>query len=354
MLTIDGSQGEGGGQILRTSLSLSVCSGQPVQFQNIRARRPKPGLGRQHLKAVQAATQICQAKVRGASLGSQSLEFRPKRIRPGNYEFRITTAGSAMLVLQTVLPPLLLASGPSRVVFEGGTHNPIAPPFDFIADSFLPLINQLGGHVEATLIRPGFYPAGGGRAEVSITPITEFRPLSVLTRGALLKRCAVAYVSGLPVHIAERELAELRALLNWPAENAQVVEVADPPGRGNALSVSVTFQNITATFVTLGERARPAEQVAADAAREVTSYLESDYPVGEHLADQLLLPLALAAQQGISSCYRTGPLSSHTTTNIQTIQKFLDLSISATAVSSESQTGTDTPKPLWEISVRPS
>src|SRR5262245_60443308 len=170
MEVIDGSQGEGGGQILRTALALSLVTGAPFRVEKIRAGRQKPGLLRQHLTAVTAAVEIGGAAVEGATLGSRELSFRPGSVRPGAYRFAVGTAGSAALVLQTVLPALLTATGPSTVVVEGGTHNPHAPPFDFLALAFLPLLARMGARAQATLDRPGFYPAGGGQLTVEITP----------------------------------------------------------------------------------------------------------------------------------------------------------------------------------------
>lgn len=170
MLAIDGSYGEGGGQIIRTSLALSLITGKPFRIYNVRAKRAKPGLQRQHLTAVSAAAEIGRAKVDGAVVGSQQFTFTPGGVIPGDYVFRVGTAGSATLVLQTVLPPLMIASGPSLLTIEGGTHNVHAPPFDFLEKTFLPLVNRMGWHVEAKLDRYGFYPPGGGRLNVLIEP----------------------------------------------------------------------------------------------------------------------------------------------------------------------------------------
>ena len=163
MITIDGSAGEGGGQILRSSLALSLVTGQPFRMERIRAKRQKPGLLRQHLTAVEAAKAVGCAEVSGETLGSQTLDFRPGPVTPGNYRFAVGTAGSATLVLQTVLPALLTASDPSTLTLEGGTHNPLAPSFDFLDRCFMPLIHRMGPSVELELKRPGFFPAGGGR-----------------------------------------------------------------------------------------------------------------------------------------------------------------------------------------------
>ena len=190
MITIDGSEGEGGGQILRTSLALSLITGQPFRMERIRVKRQKPGLLRQHLTAVEAAKTVGCGQVEGAEMNSQTLEFRPGPVTPGNYRFAVGTAGSATLVLQTVLPSLLTASGRSTLTLEGGTHNPLAPPFDFLARSFMPLIHRMGPSVELELRRPGFYPAGGGRFHARIEPVKRLAKFAIMERGAILRRRA--------------------------------------------------------------------------------------------------------------------------------------------------------------------
>ncbi len=206
MLTIDGARGEGGGQILRSALALSAVTGTAVRIQRIRAGREKPGLLPQHLAAVRAAAQISEADVDGDRLGARELVFRPRRVRPGAHHFAVGTAGSATLVLQTVLPPLLLADTPSRLSLEGGTHNRFAPSFDFLSRAFLPLIARMGRRVTATLERPGFYPAGGGRFTIDITPVPGLTPLALTERGLIRRRHARPLVARLPVSIADREV----------------------------------------------------------------------------------------------------------------------------------------------------
>jgi RNA 3'-terminal phosphate cyclase (ATP) len=205
MITIDGSQGEGGGQILRTSLALSLVTGQPFRMERIRAKRQKPGLLKQHLTAVEAAKTVGCAELTGAALGSQTLEFIPGPVTPGNYRFAVGTAGSATLVLQTVLPALLTASGLSTLTLEGGTHNPMAPPFDFLEESFMPMIHRLGPSVELELKRPGFYPAGGGRFHARVQPVKQLSRLDLLDRGTIRTRHAKVLVSKLPEHVTERD-----------------------------------------------------------------------------------------------------------------------------------------------------
>jgi RNA 3'-terminal phosphate cyclase (ATP) len=322
MLQLDGSRGEGGGQILRTSVALSMITGKPFQVRRIRAGRAKPGLMRQHLTAVKAAAKVCGAETEGAELKSNKLTFRPGDVQPGEYRFDIGTAGSATLVLQTVLPGLMTADGPSKLTLCGGTHNIHAPPFDFLAKAFLPLLGRIGPKVSATLIRPGFYPAGGGEVVVDIHPVQQLKPIRLLDAGRIVRRHATAMVSRLPRHIAERELATLRRKLSLSEKETTVEEVRSL-GPGNVLVVEMERERITEVFTGFGQRGVPAEEVAAGAAREIASYLNTGAPVGEHLADQLLLPLALAG----GGRYRTTAPTPHTTTNVDTIREFLDVPI---------------------------
>ena len=321
MLTIDGAQGEGGGQVLRTSLALSLVTGTPCRIVNVRAGRKKPGLLPQHLTAVRAASEVGRAVVRGAEIASRDVSFEPERIVPGEYRFVVGTAGSATLVLQTVLPALLTASGPSRLELEGGTHNMQAPPYDFLEKTFLPLVNRMGPRVESRLERPGFYPAGGGRFVVSIEPTPHLSGLDLLDRGSLRRRRATAIVSKLPTSIAKRELAVIGSKLGWPPECLRTEEVANPRGPGNVLVVEIESENVTEVIVGFGRIGLRAETVANGVARAVDRYLRADVPVGEHLADQLLIPLALAGR----GSFRTLAPTPHTETNIGVIRQFLDV-----------------------------
>jgi RNA 3'-terminal phosphate cyclase (ATP) len=323
MITIDGSTGEGGGQILRTSLALSLVTGQAFRIQNIRAGRNKPGLLRQHLTAVEAATKIGDAAVDGAILGSKELLFKPGKIKPGDYRFAVGTAGSATLVLQTVLPALIIGKQASRLVLEGGTLNPHAPPFDFLDRAFVPLINRMGPRVTARLERHGFYPAGGGRFEVEITPIAKLNPLNILQRGETKSRSARAIIANLSRNVADRELRVVADKLGWSSECLRVEETVSS-GPGNALILELGFENITEVFTGFGERGIQAETVADHAAQEVRDYLASGAPIGEHLADQLLIPFALAQ----SGAFLTSGLSRHTQTNVEVISKFLPVRFS--------------------------
>jgi RNA 3'-terminal phosphate cyclase (ATP) len=319
MITLDGSHGEGGGQILRSSLALSIITGKPFRIENIRANREKPGLQRQHLTAVLAAAEISSAQVTGAELHSRTLEFYPGPVKPGDYRFAIGTAGSTTLVFQTVLPPLMLASGESRLTLEGGTHNEHAPPFEFIEQTFLPLINKMGPRIDVQLERPGFYPAGGGRWTATIRPATTLRPLELLTRGEIRSRTVTAVVSELPLSIAQRELSVLARRLNWPADCFHTRQTACSSCAGNYITIAIASDHLTEIVSSIGRKGIRSEAVSENAAREAQRYVTADVPVGEHLADQLLMPLALAG----SGAFRTLPVSPHTHTNINVLAKFL-------------------------------
>lgn len=324
MIVVDGGHGEGGGQILRTSLGLSLVTGEPFRIENIRAGRSKPGLMRQHLTAVQAAAQVGQAKVEGDTLGSQSLFFQPKAAQGGSYRFAIGTAGSCTLVLQTVLPSLLLAKAPSELVLEGGTHNPYAPPFDFLAHAFLPLLNRMGVQVEAELATPGFYPAGGGKVRVHITPTAQLQPLHLLERGAIRSKRVVARVAQIPESVAVRELDVMRGKLSGENVRFQVQVIENSCGPGNVLVVFLECEELTEVFTGFGEKSVKAEFVAKRLVDEVREYLVADVPVGPYMADQLLIPLALAG----GGSFRTLRPTPHTQTNIEVIRQFLEVSIS--------------------------
>jgi RNA 3'-terminal phosphate cyclase (ATP) len=323
MIQIDGAQGEGGGQILRSALTLSLVTQTPFRIAKIRAGRKRPGLMRQHLTAVEAAAKISNASVDGAEVSSQELTFRPGPVRGGAYEFAVGTAGSTTLVFQTVFPALALAAEPSSLVLEGGTHNPFAPPFDFLARAFLPLIERLGPKATATLERPGFYPAGGGKIRVNIQPARTFENLELLERGAVLSRRAAATVALLPRTIGEREVGVVRSRLGLEAVDAEVIFIRDAAGPGNIVCIDIVSEHVTEVFVGFGEKGVSAEQVGGKAALEASAYLEANVPVGAHLADQLILPLSL----GAGGVFRTVPPTAHTRTQCEVVRAFLDVEV---------------------------
>ena len=332
MLTIDGSTGEGGGQILRTSLSLSMVTGQPVRIERIRAKRPKPGLMRQHLACVLAAQAVSGAQVSGAELGSQTLVFEPGALRPGEHRFAIGSAGSCLLVLQTVLPALMLADAPSRLTLSGGTHNPLAPNFHFIERGFLPLLARMGVKVAATLRRHGFYPAGGGEIWAEIEPAAGgLRPFDLLERGALRESFAESLVAAVPRRVAERELSLLQAALGWSDEQLRVPVVRQNEGPGNALMATLTHEQVTEVFTAFGEKSLSSEQVTKRLLAGLRSYQASTAAVGEHLADQLALPAALAVcRSGLPMAYTCSEVTEHLRTNLAVIERFLPVRASLT------------------------
>lgn len=319
MIEIDGSEGEGGGQVLRTSLALSVITRQPFRLFNIRAGREKPGLGQQHLACVRAAQQVSNAAVTGDEIGSRDLAFAPQGIYPGKHRFSVGSAGSASLVLQTVLYPLLHAAGESHVSIEGGTHNAWAPPLDFLQHAFLPLVGRAGIQMDLWAERLGFFPAGGGEIHARIQPWAVRERLKLHERGSVTL-AAVAYVANLPENVGERELGIIGRALNV-SDLRQ--ERPGGLGPGNAVCVFARGGHATEVVTAFGKRGKAAETVAKEAVREMKAYLKSGAPVGEHLADQLLLPLAL----GAGGSFITLKPTLHTTTNMATIGRFVDVEI---------------------------
>lgn len=332
MISIDGSKGEGGGQMIRSSLALSMITGKPFEVQNVRGRRKNPGLARQHLTCVQAAAKICDAEVVGDSLKSSHIQFTPNTVKAGDYHFPIGTAGSTSLVAQTIIPALLTCEGPSQVSIEGGTHNKMAPPFDFLKNTYVEQLNQMGPEVSAEIESYGFYPVGGGRIQIDIQPPSSWKGLKLLTNSTP-KPFVTAIVADLPEHIGERECSTICRKANWPKSNSQVLLVDSPKGKGNAVLIHLTSDQLTEIFSGVGEIGVRAEQVANRVLREAKEYLKSGAVVGPHLADQLMLPAAIAATHGEESCYRTMPLTQHSRTHIEIIGYFLDITIQVKEIS---------------------
>lgn len=320
---LDGSFGEGGGQILRTALSLSMLTGRPFRIDRIRAGRDKPGLLRQHLTAVRAAGVVCQASISGDELGSMSIEFTPRSVSPGDYRFSIGTAGSTMLVVQTLLPPLLMQPIASTIMLEGGTHNTHAPTADFLNSAFLPILFKMGARIDFSLHRYGFYPAGGGCVSLKIDGTSSLTPLSLLNRGRLIRVSARALIAGLPTNIATRELDVVAQKLIIEPDYLRHEQLDDSCGPGNVVRIEIESESVTEMFTGFGRRGVRAETVAGEVADEARAYLAAGAPVGEYLADQLLLPMALAG----GGEFRTGQLSNHTTTNARVIERFLPVRI---------------------------
>ena len=319
LLNIDGSQGEGGGQIIRSSLALSMCLGKPFQITHIRANRDRPGLQSQHLTAVTSARTIVDAELEGAEIGSQRLVFIPKQVKPGDYHFSIGTAGSTTLVLQTLLPALMMADKPSTLVLEGGTHNNFSPPYDFLVKTFLPLIQRMGPRITTRLERIGFAPKGGGILQITIQPVERLKPLVLTERGKILQQSAEVLLAHLAEHIAYRELKVIANSLGYSPDQLHFQPVESAYGPGNVVLINVQSESVTEVFSAFGQRGLPAEQVAEKAVNDVKHYLQSNAAVGKNLADQLLIPLALAGQ----GAFLTQKPSLHTVTNMAVIKQFM-------------------------------
>lgn len=325
-ILLDGAQGEGGGQILRSALTLSMITGTPFRIERIRAGRAKPGLLRQHLTAVNAAAAICAARVQGNMAGSQSLEFIPGAIQGGEYRFDIGTAGSCTLVLQTLLPALWFADRDCVVTVSGGTHNTAAPPADFLMRSWLPLMQRMGARMSIALLRHGFYPAGGGEVRAEVRPVKSLQAIDLAARGELVSCKAIAVVAGLPVEIAQRELAQVQLQFAQAVAETRVLSAREGPG--NVLMIEFAHRHHTEIFCAFGEKGLRSEVVADRVVQEAQRYLASGASIGEHLADQLVLPMALAG----AGSFTTTTVSSHLKTNMQIVQHFLPVTFAVTQI----------------------
>lgn len=327
MISIDGAYGEGGGQVLRTSLSLAIITNQPIRIERIRAGRQKPGLAAQHLTAVRAAAAICHAEVRGDTLGSMTLEFIPgSSVQAGSYTFDVTqarqggSAGTVTLVLQTILLPLALADGNSEVTLRGGTHISFSPSFSYIEQVYLPMLKKMGVQAEVKLNAWGWYPQGGGEVELRVSGGSKPSGFNLLERGDLRQVRGLAVVTQLPSHIPQRMAMRAENLLHQANLRAIVQPLRErgvAPGAG--LFLTAEYENSLAGFGALGRVGLPAEKVAEMACEELLDFHKTGAPVDIHLADQLLLPAALASEE---SQYRVAEISTHLTTNAWVIKQF--------------------------------
>jgi RNA 3'-terminal phosphate cyclase (ATP) len=332
LVEIDGSYGEGGGQILRTSLALALVSGRPLRITRIRAGRSKPGLAAQHLAAVEATRAVCNGRLEGAELGSQDILLEPGDVVPGQYRFEIATAGATSLVLHTLYLPLALAGGPSELVIRGGTHVAWSPSFHYLRDHWRPALALMGLDVEIDIRRAGYYPKGGGEIVARIYPSERVKAVK-LSRDAPASRRDIAPTHAnvtivstrLPSHVAERQTTTARHLLEKAGLDVSVeVEEYDGIAPGTATHVRIPTDLSGGMFTSLGERGLPAEKVAARAAEQAIEFASSDAAIDKYLADQLVLPLALA--EGTSE-YTTSEITQHLVTNADVVSQFLPVDI---------------------------
>ncbi len=326
MLFIDGSFGEGGGQIIRTALGLAALSQTPLHILNIRAKRSKPGLRPQHLACVKAMQVITQAEVRGVHVGSKELIFVPKGIFPGDYKFDIGTAGSTSLLLQCLLLPLSHANRPSMLVLKGGTHVPFSPPFHYLKHVFVPMLSKIGIKLELELINWGWYPKGGGEIRVKISP--QQRELTEHQRKwedppSFVSLKALSAAANLPHHIVTQQAKRLSECMQVQGFSLQMLEeTVQSKGKGSFLFLWID-EEIKAGFSALGARGKPAERVAEEVCHCFIRYLKAKVALDEHLADQLIPFLALTP--GVSSF--TTVVSSHLITNVEVTKKILKCNI---------------------------
>lgn len=322
MINVDGSYGEGGGQILRSALALSMVTRKAFTIENIRARRSRAGLAGGHLLAIDAAQQVCKAKVTGNQVGSKKIKFEPGITIPGWYEFAAGSRGSASLVLQTIMPSLMTAAGPSVLKFSGGTDVPQSPPVRFFKQTFLPHLQKLGPSLKVVLDAPGYYPAGGGRLNVEIEPKRKLdtTPLDLTSRGELLERKCHIVIANLSQNTARRQTEAFIAESGWDESAISVEDIEQLKGPGNMVSVMLRFEHMTEIITCFGQMGDPPEKAARQAASEAAFFMNAQAAVGEHLADQLLLPMAMA---GGGKMTTTSP-SRHTRTNIHVISQFMD------------------------------
>ena len=316
---IDGREGEGGGQVLRTALALSILRHRPIVLEHIRGGRKKPGLKRQHMACVRAAAAVCGAEVHGNELNSSRLEFVPGSLQAGEHEFKVGSAGSVHLVLQTVLVPLLFAEAPSTLRIHGGTHNAWAPCFDFIVKSFLPQLSAMGAKVELELEHIGFFPAGGGCIRATVHPVVTPQPFTLLEAGERKSQEAVIRLAHLDSSIGDREWIALSKLLHWTSHDRVDVKHPESTGPGNCIHTIVEYERVTQVQTAFGARGRGAKQVGTEVAKATRRYAKSGAPVDCHLADQLLLPMAMLA----GGSFRTAKPTEHTQTNARLINAFL-------------------------------
>jgi RNA 3'-terminal phosphate cyclase (ATP) len=323
-IQIDGRHGEGGGQVVRTALALSALLKIPVHITHIRSNRKDPGLRPQHLIAVNALATITEGKVEGAKVDSQELIFKPGEITAGNYRFQIGTAGSTGLAMQAIIPVLLFGKAPSRVEISGGTHVPWSPSFHYLKTIFLSALRKMGAGISIDIDKWGWYPKGGGNVKALIKNVHALKAINLINRGKLLDLSVLSTVSNLPLHIAERQRDQTLKRIKHININPLIsIKNAPSIGQGTFLFLAAQFEGSRAGVTSLGRKGKKAEEVADEACNEFLKFLDSKGAIDIHLADQIVLYMALAAG---SSIFITECLSKHLLTNIWVIEQFLPVS----------------------------
>jgi RNA 3'-terminal phosphate cyclase (ATP) len=356
MIEIDGNYREGGGQILRTGLSLSCLFQKPFRIFNIRKGRQKPGLMPQHLTCVRAAQLISNAEVKGDKQGSTELLFSPGEIKSGDYAFDIGTAGSTSLVLQTLIPAIVFSPAPlppckkgksegngdvegfskdkTSITLKGGTDVPFSPSYHYLAEVFIPVLNMLGISMHLSIDSYGFYPKGGGRVRAEIFPVKTIKPLRVLERGGLVRLKGYSAAGNLPLSIAERQKNALVEKIysqkipplekgggggfeRYPLD----IELLNVPtlGQGTFVFLKSESEHATAGFTALGERGKKAEVVGEEAAMEFLDYYSTGAALDPHLADQIVLYLSMCEKESV---FTTSRITEHLMTNLWVMQQF--------------------------------
>ena len=329
VVEIDGRMGEGGGQVLRASLALSMASGRAFRLFNIRGARPKPGLKRQHLACVLAAGEICGAEISGAEINSGEITFSPQEIRGGRYSFNIGSGGSCTLVLQAVVPALMTAGAVSHITVCGGTHVPMAPVFEFFHHTLLPRLERLGARFESRLLRPGFMHSGGGLIELEVRPKGPLNGFEETEAGDFISLSGLIRSYGLDESIACREAAVLNKLRDLGELNIEH-HPADESGPGNIVLLTLARTCGLSVASGLAQVGLPAEKVARQAFNRLISLRKAGVPVDVHLADQLIVPLALAG----GGSFLTEKPSLHTLTVMELLPKFGNMKARASEIRS--------------------
>lgn len=325
MLEIDGSIGEGGGQVLRTSLTLSCITGKSIHIKNIRAKRSNPGLRPQHFKSVEAAATISNAIIEGLKIGSTEVLFSPTKLKNGQYNFEIGTAGSTSLLLQSILIPLAFTKGNSRVQISGGTHVPWSPCFDYLSLHWLHYMDQIGYRADLILEKAGFYPPGGGSINARIKPFIGQNPLRLVERGNLVRVRGISAIANLDPGIATRQKHQtLRRLQPIHRDIKIQTKSLNAGSKGTFILLKAEFEHSQCCYFSLGKKGKPAEMVADEVVDDLLNFLNTDSAVDRYLADQLILPLSLIRGE---SLIHTEKITKHLLTNAIIIQQFLPVKI---------------------------